>query len=321
MSSNSKAIFCKVAFVGAGYMATEHIKAFRDISGVELCGIYSRTKSRADILAKEFGIPKVVDSVASLYKETNADIVVVSVPELSAKSVILECFQFPWLSLIEKPVGYNYGEANAIVKVAHELKREAYVALNRRHYSSTYNTLQELNRIDEPRFIHVQDQEDLIAAKNFGQPDLVLENWMYANSIHLIDYFSIFGRGRIIQIDPLFHWDKDNPTFVAAKILFDSGDLGIYQAVWNAPGPWAVSVTTHSKRFELRPLEQASIQLNGQRTLESIPIHEWDVQFKPGLRRQAEMVVKAFKNQEHSLPSLVDALESMRVVHEIYGVE
>ncbi len=44
---------CKVAFVGAGYMGTEHAKAFADVPGVELSGIFSRTRERAEKLAKE----------------------------------------------------------------------------------------------------------------------------------------------------------------------------------------------------------------------------------------------------------------------------
>ena len=41
----------KVAYVGAGYMAKEHIKAFADMPEVALAGIYSRTRERAEGLA------------------------------------------------------------------------------------------------------------------------------------------------------------------------------------------------------------------------------------------------------------------------------
>jgi len=43
-----------VAVVGAGSMAREHIKAFSALPGVKVNGIFSRTRTRAEVLAKEF---------------------------------------------------------------------------------------------------------------------------------------------------------------------------------------------------------------------------------------------------------------------------
>ena len=313
---------CKVAFIGAGYMASEHIKVFRDIPGVELAGIFSRTSSRAENLAEEFEVGLVCKSIGELYQKTKADLIVVSVPELSVRGVSQECFAYPWACLIEKPVGYNVQEAEAIAQSARSAGRRAFVALNRRHYSSTQAVLQDLASNTEQRFIHVQDQADLSAAAQSGQPKLVLENWMYANSIHVIDYLTMLGRGAVTEVEPLFRWNPDEPRFVAAKILFESGDIGLYQSVWNAPGPWAIAVTTHAKRWEIRPLEQAFFQLNGQRKLEPVEVHTWDQQFKPGLRRQAELAVRAaMGNAVPELPTLEDALVSMRLAQAIYQVK
>jgi hypothetical protein len=108
------------------------------------------------------------------------------------------------------------------------------------------------------------------------------------------------------------------PRFVAAKIAFSSGDIGIYQGVWNAPGPWSVSVTTQEKRWEIRPLEQARVQAYKSRKNEAIPVHFWDTQFKPGLRLQAEEVVKAVRGEPNRATTLSDALESMKLVSLIY---
>ena len=312
---------CKVAFVGAGNMAAEHIKAFRDISGVELSGIFSRTPNRAERLAREFGVGVVCTSIPELYEKTKANLVVIAVPELSVHATAQECFACPWTCLIEKPAGYNVADAEAIAVSARTAGSRAFVALNRRHYSSTRAVLQDLAPNDAPRFIHVQDQEDTIAALHSGKPKLVVENWMYANSIHVIDYFTMLGRGAVVEVQPFVHWNPDEPGFVAAKILFESGDIGLYQAVWNAPGPWAVTVTTRTKRWEMRPLEQASFQINGQRKLEPVTPHEWDRQFKPGLRRQAELAVQAAMGvTPPELPTLEQALVSMRLAQAIYQV-
>lgn len=309
---------CRVAFVGAGYMAAEHMKAFRDVPGVRLAGIYSRTKERAKALAASFDVALVSDSIDELYEKTNAELLVISVPELSVREVCLSAFKHPWMCLIEKPAGYNLGDAEAILQGAATLDRRAFVALNRRHHSSTRTVLADLAAQEGPRLIHVVDQEDQIAARNAGQPELVVENWMYANSIHIVDYLSILGRGNIVAVDAVLPWTPDDPRFVMAKVAYDSGDVGIYQAVWNGPGPWAVTVTTQKKRWEMRPLEQAAFQLQGSRKLEPVATEAWDIQFKPGLRRQAEEAIKAVNGVAHALPSLTEAMKTMRLVEAIY---
>lgn len=307
----------KVAFIGAGYMTSEHIKAFADIN-VELAGIFSRTKSRAEALAQELNIPIVCDSVEELYKVTKADLVVISVPELSVKTVCLEAFKYSWACLIEKPAGYDLADARLIADAAKKSNTSAYVALNRRHYSSTREVLTELSGSNQARIIHVYDQEDPKAALLAGQPELVVQNWMYANSIHMIDYFNVLGRGKITSIENIVPWNSSNPGFVMSKISYDSGDIGIYEAVWNAPGPWAVVVSTQEKRWEMRPMEQAFIQQYGSRKQEPMAVNEWDTKFKPGLRLQAEEAIKAISGKEHTLPTLDEALESMKLVKAIY---
>jgi predicted dehydrogenase len=313
-------VITKTAFVGAGAMSAAHMQAFKDIKGVELSGIVSRTRAKAEALAQGFGVRNVCDSIEELYESTEADLVVISVPVLHTRKVCEEALHYPWKLLIEKPAGHNLLKAEHLRDLAVSQGREAFVALNRRHYGSTACVQNALAGNDAPRLIHVFDQEDLIAAKSNGHVELVMQNWMYANSIHLIDYFRIFGRGEIIAVDPVLSWNPVAPSFVSAKILFSSGDIGLYDAVWNAPGPWAVSVTTQSVRFEMRPVEQASIQLYPSRTLDQLPEHVWDKNFKPGLRRQAEEAIKAVKGEPHDLVSLAEGVETMKLVSAIYEI-
>lgn len=309
----------KVAIVGAGYMSREHIRAFQDVPGVEITGIHSRTRSRAETVAREFQVPNVCNSIAELFEKTTADLVVVSVPELSTNEVCRACFDYPWTALIEKPAGYNVADAEAIESAARAKSRRAYVALNRRHYGSTRAVVADLANQPGPRLIKVQDQESAMAALQAGQPRLVVENWMYANSIHVIDYFSLLGRGKVAEVIPIIRWDPQHPRYVAARISFASGDVGLYEAILCGPGPWAVSVNTPEKRWEMRPLEKAAYQLPGKRVLEPIEDDVWDTRFKPGLRRQAELAVLAASGQHTELPTLQDALASMRLTQAIYS--
>lgn len=309
----------RVAFIGAGYMAAEHIKAFSDIKGVQLSGIYSRTWSRAEKLALEYSFGGISGSIGELYETTGADLVVIAVPELSMREVCLEAFKYPWMCLIEKPAGYDVPDAEVILAAAQLNNRKAFLSLNRRQYSSTHAVLDDLESHKRQRLVHVYDQENPRVALESGQPQKVVDNWMFANSIHVIDYFRLFCRGELLSVDNLSRWQPNEPCFVLAKLTYSSGDIGMYEAVWEGPGPWAVTVTTHSRRWELRPLEQAAFQDYKSRQMKSISVHPWDTQFKPGLRRQAEEAIRALEGMPHKLPTLEEGLQTMNIAARIYG--
>jgi predicted dehydrogenase len=299
-------------------MAREHIRAFRDVPGVRITGIHSRTRPRAESLAREFEIDQICDSVAELYDRTRADMVVVAVSEVSANEISRACFQFPWTVMLEKPPGYDLQDADEIHKAAIVSGTKVLVALNRRFNSSTRQVLAELGKFDGPRFIQIQDQQSFEEAQLHNLHPLVVARLMYANSIHVLDYVPLIGRGEIVSITPVIRFDPASPNVVVATIEFSSGDAGLYTGIWQGPGPWSVTVNTPERRWEMRPLEGLAFQNRGERRLNAVEIHEWDRQFKPGFRLQAEMAVKAALNQPSDSPTLDEAMRTMRLISAIF---
>jgi predicted dehydrogenase len=307
-----------VAFVGAGFMAEEHARVFADVPGVELAGVHSRTYSRAEQLSRTAGIAGVFDSIAELYERTHADLVVVAVPETAANDVAIACLAHPWTVLLEKPPGLNLAEAEEIARAAAGRERPVLVALNRRFLSSTRAVLEDLAESVSPRFVRVQDRQSLAEAREIGHADGVVRNWMYANSIHTVDYLSLFGRGPVVSVERVLPWNPRDPGVVLATVRFGSGDVGVYEGIWNGPGPWAATLVTEEKRWELRPLERAAFQLPNERQLVSVPPNDWDLEFKPGLRLQAEHAVAATRGQRCEIPTIGESLRTMRLIEAIF---
>lgn len=309
----------KVAVIGAGFMATEHMKAFNGLPNVKIVGIHSRSPDRAAKLAETYGT-RVYSSMALLHAEAQADLVVVTVPELSMTAIAEECFAFPWTVLLEKPAGYDMVQATRIRDAAKN-RRDVYVALNRRAYSSTRQALAALASHSSQRFIRVLDQQDQRAAREIhGQPEIVAKNFMFANSIHVIDYLRVFGRGEITSVTPIVPWNPKKPGLVLAQVQFSSGDVGLYEGIWDGPGPWAVSINTAEQFVEMRPLEQVSIQLRGTRKVTRPGIDSDDSAYKAGLRYQAQQAVRAARGQPAELATLSDSWQSMKLVASIFGM-
>jgi len=308
----------KVAFIGAGYMASEHAKVFSSIDEFNIVGFFSRTEEKANLLAGQYNAP-VFKSIVEMFDKTRADLVIITVNELSMLEVCKEAFKYPWLCFLEKPVGYNYQQACEITDLAFEMDHKPFVALNRRSYSSTRAALNYLNEDAEGvRMVSVLDQQDMSSALKIGTPELVVANYMYANSIHLIDYFSLFCRGEIKTVETSIPWCQDKPDFVVATIKYTSGDIGQYQCVWNGPGPWSVSITNTNYRFEMRPLELLKVQKKGERAMTEVTQEQIDLNYKPGLYYQAQQILNYFKGQVVALAQLSDATASMRLCSMIY---
>lgn len=309
----------KVAIVGAGAMAGEHARAFADVPGVTVAAFHSRTRARAEQLAAQFPGARVCDSIAELYEKTRAELVVAAVSVLAMKPVASACFQFPWTVLLEKPPGLDFAEALLLQEEAQRRGRRALVGLNRRFYSSTRLALEGLRSRSGPRDVHVWDQQDLERARFLGHPAAVVENWRYGNSIHLVDYLRVFGRGKVGAVEPVIPWDAARPGRVVAKLVFESGDTGHYEAVWNQPGPWAVEVTAAETRWSMRPLEKLTCQEPGEAAPAAVETHAWDRDFKPGFRLQAEQAVAAAHGAPSESATLADAIETMRLIAALYG--
>jgi predicted dehydrogenase len=311
----------KVGIVGAGRMAREHARAFRDIADIELAGITSRTAERAAGLAREFSIAKTYTRIGEMIDVARPDILVVAVPEPSTVAVMRECVGNAGVILVEKPVGVDLSDCRAVCNLARSAGTPVFVGLNRRSYGSIRAALASLPAEDGARFIEIHDQEDIAAARNARRPEEVIRNWMFANSIHMIDFFRIFGRGEVAAVNIVQPWRGDAPAHVVAHLTFSSGDTGLYHAVWNMPGPWACTVTTAARRVEMRPVETSRMQLAGSRDVSDFPADARDVAFKPGFRLQAEEVAGFGRNgtNPRHVPDIVEALATTELVARLYA--
>jgi predicted dehydrogenase len=309
-----------VAVIGAGNIAREHIKAFTDIVNVSIEGIFSRTIEKAMRLAQECGIKNVFSSIEDLWKQTRADLVIITVDVLSMPSVIRDCLKYDWRIFAEKPPSLYVEEALKLSEMALAERKDVRIALNRASYSVTNTVLNEIKGIRENRIIFVNDQQDPEKMSSVGRPAEVVERLMYGNSIHLLDYFRIFARGEAKTVNVLKPYNKTvKPVLVEAHIEYDGGDYGIYQALWNEPGPWSVSINVPDVRYELRPLEEGKRQKRYGKP-ESLEVAKWDLDFKPGFRRQAEEMVRVVLDGEGNVPTLDDAIATMRLIKRIYGI-
>ena len=308
----------RVAFVGAGVTARAHAKAFA-ACGAELAGVASRTRTSAAAFAAEFEIPVVADSPAQLWRETSADLVVLCVSDAQIRAAATAVLAQPWAILMEKPLGLDLDEAEAIARMAavRDGPRVA-VGLNRRALAATRTVLADVTATAGTRFVRVEDQQSVADRIAAGDEPRLASLQMYANSIHLIDYFAVFCRGAPRRVHRIAPWTPSAPGPVVAAIEYESGDIGMYEAMWERPGAWSCVVVTPARRWELRPLETVTRQDAGSRVRAQVPPDPEDEAFKPGFLAQARAALAMARGDGAPYATLADALATTRLIAEIY---
>jgi len=316
----------KCAIIGAGRIAHEHLRVFSAIETVEVVGLVGRTKKTAETLAGEFNIP-VFNSLTSLWQATAPDLIVICVNTPLLSQVIADVVNYPWTILMEKPPGINLTDTLHI----HELigNHQAYVAFNRRYLGATRQVSAALKNDDAgPRFITITDHQSISEfLKIQGKERIEAYNLMYANSIHLIDYFYSFARSEISAVHPLTTFDPETTLCHIAHLTYANGDQGLYYCFWQGAGGWSVRVNTARGCYMMSPLEKASFQEAGKRSPITFPSLAEDDDFKPGFLAQARAIVAEITGETTSIDShpfppavpFAEAERTVQLVHDIYA--
>ncbi len=150
----------KVGLLGAGYILKAHAKVLATMPNTEIVAVCDLSGERAQEAASAFGIPRVFTSLADMLK-VDLDIVHVLLPpnlHNEAARTILEAGRHVFL---EKPMGLNSGECQALV----DLAAAKQVKLGVNH-----------NFLFLPSYEKLRQQA---ADGTLGKLDQVTINWLY----------------------------------------------------------------------------------------------------------------------------------------------
>ena len=307
----------KVSIVGAGKISDHYIKVLRSFKNVKIEGIVSKSEKSSKIKSQKFNIPYFGNSIDQMMDIIKPNIVIVCVTPSETLKVCFNLFKHNCISLIEKPLGLSLNDSKKILAIAKKSKQKSFVALNRRYFNSTKLLLKKLSNDKSKRIVSVFDQEDTEAAKKNGHKPLVIKNWMYVNSIHLIDYFTFLCRGKIKKVYSQKIKLNNKQYFKSATILFTSGDIGIYHAYWNRPSPWKISISCDKSHFYMSPIEKL-FEKNNKGQMISYKESEYDKEYKPGFYFMVKNLLNVYTRQKNNLVSLEENIKTMDLIKRIY---
>jgi len=107
-----------IAIIGAGGIVDgAHLPAYEK-SGLEIVGITDVDQERAKDVANRHGISKVYPDLATLLKETDAQVIDIAVPPAAQKDIFIEVAKSGRHILAQKPLATNVADGEQMIRAA-----------------------------------------------------------------------------------------------------------------------------------------------------------------------------------------------------------
>ena len=310
--------FFKVGFVGSGNTAQRHAEVIQSFKKYNFTSVFSRKIKNSRDFAKKFNIKNYFNNIIKFKNKENYDLIIICLPPDKLFKYLKHLINLNTNIFIEKPLGLNLNEANKIQNLYKKRKfkkMKFFVGYNRRFLGSVITLKKIISKQSSQRFVDIKDQQDLLIAKKLGHSNLTIKNWMYANSIHTIDFFNFLLRGKIVKIEnKKIKFDKS--YVVISYITSSSGDIGRYIGYWNIPSKWSVSLINKENNLKLSPLEK--LEKKTKKKFNKFTKFNFDKKFKPGFYCQFKEIDKALENKKNYAVTIFDAIKSVKIVNKIY---
>lgn len=307
----------KVLLIGSGQMSVEYSKILNSLKIDYL--IFSRTKDSLKKFQKNKYTSTYSGKLNQLLNDqgkyfTHAIIVttIESLKNLTIKVINADINNI----LIEKPGSLNLNELIEIKKKSKNKK--IFIGYNRRFLSSIIKLKNILIKEKvESAFFSFNEQSKII--EKLSHSKLVKNNWVLANSSHVIDLiFYLIGLPKNLSsfTKGYLNWHKLSSKFYGNGLSRKS-IIFSYASDWNSPGKWTIELMTSDKKFILSPLEKIQYMDWKSFNLKEVKINSTlDKLFKPGLYLQTQN----FLNGTHTdLCSIDYQVNQTKIIYKIAG--
>lgn len=286
-----------ILLVGPGAMGLDYFKVLKSLQ-VGKVSVVGRGDTSSSVFAKTTGVAPEVGLSAFLSKnpadQINAAIVAVNVEELAGcvKTLIEHGIKS---ILLEKPGGTDLNEIGEVAAFAEKYGATINIAYNRRFYSSVRTLRKLCEKEGGIQSLHFDftEWEHVILPKISDKK--VLDNWIYANSSHMIDLaFHLAGDPKSWNsyASHSLDWHPKAAVFAGAGIT-QKNVLFSYSSNWIAPGRWGMEICTKESKYFLRPVEKLHVQKHRSVAVNLVDVDDTiDIEFKPGLYLQVQAVLE-----------------------------
>ena len=133
----------RFAIFGTGFWARYQLAAWREVPGARCVALFNRTRARAEMLAREFGVPAVYDDAEALLGRERPDFVDIITNVDSHRRLVEMAARHQTAAICQKPLAPTLADAEAMLAAC----RQAGVSLSVHENWRWQAPLRELKRV------------------------------------------------------------------------------------------------------------------------------------------------------------------------------
>jgi predicted dehydrogenase len=314
----------RVAVIGAGKFALQHLTVLSAMRNVELVSISNRGNSDLSAIAEEFNIKATFSDYRVMLDCVRPDAAIVVASHFHTSSIASECLDRGIPCLIEKPAAFTADETERLARLAAKRDCLNMVGVNRRYLSTLHEAVTQILQRGELIGVSVEAPEAIGRFRSRNEHDERLyDRWLAANSIHAIDLIRCIG-GDVVS----FHGRRDcrveaNGDSFVATMRLSKGGLGTFLAHWLSVPGWSLTLYGNGVKAVLG-LDNRGLMSYTNGGSSAIPVDVVDLHFKPGLFAQDEAFINAVALKErpgYPASDLADSAKTMRLIESIGGAQ
>ncbi len=310
----------KILLVGAGQMARDYFNVLKSMK-MQIEVVCRSAKSAKDF-KKDTGHDAISGGLEKYLEVTKTipDYVILAVDVSNLTKLSISLINNGARNiLIEKPAAKSLSEIDHITKLVKRNKVNAFVAYNRRFYSSVLMAKEIIAKDGGISSFTFEFTEWSHVIEKLNKEKSEMERWFISNSSHVADLaFYLGGYPKEFNSFSLgegnLEWHPSASVFTGSGIT-NKNILFSYHADWESAGRWGIELLTKRHRLILKPLEKLQIQKIGSIEIDYLEIDDQiDQHFKPGLFRQVEAFIG---NESEEFCTVEDQKKLMELYYQI----
>lgn len=301
--------------IGTGQMAVEYAKVLTHLNAEFL--VIGRGHESAMNFTKITG--KKVENMKIneiIYFNSGIDKAIVCVDITQSFCVVSDLIKAGVKTiLLEKPGALSLQDLNNLYYLSNLKGAKVLIAYNRRFYESVQNLKRIANQDGGILELKFDFSERIHEVEKLVSPEIVKNNWVIANSSHIIDLaFFLIGQPKILNTI-----SSGRTTWHPTSALFNGHGVSVkgitfeYCADWTKSGNWRIEAFTKNILLVLQPIETLEyFDLKSNKLLNKVNYE--DIGFKPGIRKQTQ----AFINEDtENFLTLEDQIVQFKFINKI----
>jgi 2-hydroxy-4-carboxymuconate semialdehyde hemiacetal dehydrogenase len=231
----------RIALAGAGAFGEKHLDGLKNIEGVEITSIISRTGEQAAAVAAKYGAPHHSEHLEDALARDDVDAVILCTPTQMHAAQAIACMKAGKHVQVEIPLADSWADSQEVLRVQQDTGKVCMVGHTRR-FNPSHQYVH--NRITAGEFAvqQMDVQTYFFRRQNInakGEPRSWTDHLLWHHAAHTVDLFA-YQAGRIVAAHAMqgpIHPELGIAMDMSIQLQSESGAICTLSLSFNNDGP------------------------------------------------------------------------------------